>query len=105
MLAHLFGESLDRLTLWERIGSAIATSYAKASNDFEIFVAKCLEHVKAEDGKVAACSALSDLLQTIGLREIEYQKSFVQYLHTRRLILLVHARERWEEVKAKRIEL
>lgn len=106
ILAHLFGESLDRVTLWERIGSALSTSIAKVSDDdLDRFTTLCLEHVQAEDGKTAACEPLLSLLQTFSVRPREWRMAFVHYLGTHRTAALVHARARWQEVKEERIDL
>lgn len=106
ILAHLFGESLDRMTLWERIGSALSTSLAKVSDDdLDRFATLCLEHIVAEDSRVAACEPLAQLLQTWGARPREWRQSLLHYLNTHRTAAIIHARARWEMVKKKQVEL
>ena len=106
IMAHLFGESLDRLTLWERIGSAFSTSLAKVSDDdLDRFVTLCLEHIKAEDGRVAACEPLLHMLETFAVRPREWRQAFLQYLLTHRTAAIIHARARWEKVKVKAVNL
>ncbi len=106
VLAHLFGESLDRITLWEKIGAALRTSLAKvADGDLDRFANLCLEHIVAEDSKVAACKALLQLLESWANRPPEWRQAFLHYITTHRIPLLVHGRKRWEEVKEAKIEL
>lgn len=106
VLAHLFGDSLDRLTLWGRIGSALETAHAKTSDDdLDRFTDLCLEHVQAEDGKAAACDALTQLRQTWTVRTPEWRHSFLSYVGTHRFALGSFGRARWAEVKEGRVEL
>jgi hypothetical protein len=106
IFANLFGESLDRITLWEKIGSALRTSCAKVSDDdLDRFVTLCLEHIQAEDSKVAACAALMQMIETFAVRPSEWKYAFTAYINTHRTALLVHARSRWESVKKGTVEL
>lgn len=106
ILASLFGESLDRMTLWDRIGSAFATSLAQVSDDdCDRFVTLCLEHVKADPGKAAACGALGQMLATFAARPPEWRFAFLQHINTHSFAVLVHGRARWELVKSREAEL
>ena len=103
-LADLFGDDLDRKTLWSRIGSALETADAKVSDgDLERFLSLCLEHVKADPGRAAAHSGLGSLLATFEVRSSEWRFAYVAYLHTHRYPALQFGRKRWEQVKASRI--
>lgn len=106
ILAHLFGESLERTTLWERIGSGLSTSLAKVSDDdLDRFATLCLEHVQATDSRVAACEPLVHMLQAWAMRTREWRQALLHYLQTHRTAALVHARARWEQVKTKEADL
>lgn len=105
ILASLFGDDLDRLTLWDRISSALITAYRKSPDDLEVFVNHCLEHIKAEHSRVAASEPLSTFLATMESRDQSVKKSFLSHIERRYFILIVKARARWQEVKAGRIEL
>lgn len=106
IFANLFGESLDRVTLWERIGSALRTSCAKVSDDdLDRFVALCLEHIQAEDSKVAASAPMLTMIEVFASRPSEWKYAFMAYINTHRTPLLVHARSRWEQVKKGTVEL
>lgn len=106
ILAHLFGETLDRITLWGRIGSAFETAAAKVSDDdLDRFVSLCLGHVQAEPAKAAACDALTAMLQTFAVRPTEWRHSLLGYVRSHHYALLTHGRARWELVKKGECEL
>ena len=106
ILAHLFGESLDRLTLWTKIGTALETAAAKiADDDLDGFVALCLESVKADSAKTAACGPLSSMLDIFLVRTPEWRREFIAYVASHRLVVVVRGRQRWELYKGKKIEL
>lgn len=106
ILASLFGEELDRLTLWSRIDSALEQAGAKvADGDLDRYVSLCLEHVKADAGKAAACEGLRQLFATFAARPIEWRQALVRHIASRRYAVVVRGRDRWEQVKAKEIDL
>lgn len=106
IFANLFGDTLDRITLWERIGSALRTSCAKVSDDdLDRWVTLCLEHIQAEDAKTAACEPLKQMIEVFAVRPPEWKFAFLAYVNTHRLALLVHARSRWELVKKEQVAL
>lgn len=104
-LASLFGEELDRITLWDRIDSALTTALSRAADgDLDRFVSTCLEHVKAAPSRAAASEPLSTLLDTFAVRPPEWRQALLAYLATHRYAVLARGRARWEEIKAGRIE-
>ena len=106
ILASLFGDDLDRLTLWSRIDSALSTAVAKVSDgDLDRLVSLCLDHVKADPAKAAACEPLGHLISIFGVRPPAWRMALLNYLGTHRYAVLVHGRARWEDVKARRIDL
>lgn len=106
VLAHLFGDSLERTTLWERIGSGFAAACAKVDDgDLDRFASLCLDHVKADAAKAAACEPLAQLLETFAVRPVEWRQGFVRYIRTRYYAVIVHSRSRWERVKSKEVDL
>lgn len=106
VLAHLFSEELDRVTLWSRIDSALEAACAKvADGDFERWASLCLDHVKADAARAAACDALGQILGTAAVRTPEWRQAFIRRAAAVRYAVVVAARARWEDVKAGRVDL
>lgn len=105
ILASLFSDDLDRKTLWERIGNGMVTAIAKANGDYEKFVSYCLDYIKAEPGKVAASVPLMQIMETMAVRPAEWKSAFLNYIETRRFLVLIKARAHWQEAKDGRVEL
>lgn len=97
LLPIVFGDELDRVTLWDRIGSAIQTAYAKtASADVDLFVSLVLEHIKASPSRVAATVEFDEFLERINRLEIEEKQAWLTYMSTHLIPVLVHARREWK---------
>ena len=107
ILAELFGDDLDRLTLWGRIDTALATSLARvgSSDDVDLFASLCLDHVKADAGRSAACQPLLATLDTFGRAPAEDRQAFLAYFRDHRYPAIVFGRQRWDRVKKKEVEL
>jgi hypothetical protein len=103
ILCELFGESLDRLTLWDRIASALSTSAAKCDDgDTDRFVSLCLEHVKADQASAARHQEFASWVMTMAERDDAYRQAFVRHVGQKTAIVLVHGRFAWEERKKMR---
>lgn len=99
ILPKLFGDSLDRKTLWERIHSGIITSITKSEKDFEAFVNFLLQHIVAEPAMVASNTQLSQFITLANTRGKEWREDFMRTLELKSFVLIVLAREKWENVK------
>lgn len=102
VMAELFGEELERTTLWARIGTAIETAGAKCGQELDRFVCHCLEHIQADTAKAVANERYIQWISAASSRPPEWQAAFLHYIVDRRLIVLVFARQAWEQVKAER---
>lgn len=104
MLAtHFNRKSLEVVTLWSRIGSALATAAAKVQDgDLATLITLCLEHVKAHPGIFAADDIAVKLVAALAEKTPEWRQSFVRYIATRSYVVIIFARAKWEEVKADR---
>lgn len=99
-LCELFGESLDRMTLWDRIGTALAAAAAKCDDgDTDRFAALCLEHVKADHAAAARHDAFAAWVVTLAGRDDAHRQAFVRHCGAKTAIVLVHARAAWERRK------
>ena len=105
ILASLFSDDLDRKTLWERIGNGFVTAVTKANGDTEKFISYCLDYIKAEPGSVAASEPLMQVIESISETPQEWRSTFLNYISTKRFLILIKARARWQAAKAGEIKL
>lgn len=99
-MCELFGASLDRMTLWDRLGSALTTAAAKCDGgDTDRFAALCLEHIKADPAAAARHEQFASWVVTLAERDDAYRQAFVRHCGSKAAIVLVHARRAWEDRK------
>ena len=92
-LPAVFGESLDRMTMWDKIASAIQSGYAKTvSGDLDLFVQHVLESIKADPAKAVACERLTDAIYDLQRLPGQERQDWLQYLGTHLIPVLVYAR-------------
>ena len=98
-LPRVFGDDLDRKTLWDRIGSGLQTAYAKtAGADVEFFFSEVFRHIHAGTAAAREDAIATVLGNVVAIPEPE-RRAFITYCSTHMPVLLVHARARWTEVK------
>jgi hypothetical protein len=92
-LPSVFGESLDRMTMWDKIATAIQSGYAKTvSGDLDLFVQHVLESIKADPAKAVACERLTDAIDDLQRLPEQERQDWLQYLATHLIPVLVYAR-------------
>lgn len=97
ILPKLFGSSLDRLTMWDKIASAVQSAYAKnASGDTDLFVQHVLETIQAEPSKTVACEPFEKVLDEIGAMNRDQQQDWLTYMATHLVPVLVFARRAYK---------
>lgn len=95
-LPALFGEDLDRKTMWDRIGSGLQSAFAKtAGGDHEFFIQQVLTHILASPSAAASNQAVGEILVALGGWSLEDRQAWLGYFNTHLIPLLVHARARW----------
>ncbi len=93
VLPIVFGESLDRMTMWDRIAGAIQAGYAKTvSGDMDLFCQCVFEHVKAGPMRVAANYRVCDVVAKLSDMSGERGQQLLTYLVTHLIPVLVFAR-------------
>jgi hypothetical protein len=93
-LPSVFSSSLERLTMWDKIGAAIRSGYAKtASGDLDLFVNHVLESILAEPSRVAACEPLMKSLDAIQQIPMDSRQDWLRYLVTHLMPVLMYARQ------------
>jgi len=100
LLPRVFGQDLDRMTLWSRIASALDTARAKTvGSDIEFYISMVLDHIKADHGRVASTEMLADAIsELVALNETQ-REALMTYLSTRSFVVLAHARKIWNARK------
>lgn len=97
-LPAVFGEELDRLTMWNKIGSAIQSGYAKTvDGDIDLFAQCVLESIKADTTKAVACDRLTDAIDRLHSLPDEGRQDWLRYLVSHLIPVLVHARRAHKE--------
>ena len=101
IMPEMFGEDLDRKTLWERIANGLHTASAKSGNDVGLFVQELLGYIKADPGQVAANERFALHLETILSRPKEVQDQFVRTMSAKSYLIVTKSRAVWNLNKAK----
>lgn len=92
-LPAVFGESLDRMTMWDKIAAAIKSGFAKTvTGDIDLFVQHVLESIKADESRAVACSLLTEAIDDLQQLPPHERQDFLQYLVTHLIPVLVYAR-------------
>lgn len=103
MLPDLYGDELDRMKLWDRIGTAMEVAHAKtAGHDVEFYISNVLDHIKCEPAKALRHNGLSEFIAMQAVWSAEQSSAFLAYLATHRHVVLVKARMVWEKTKETR---
>jgi hypothetical protein len=101
ILAEVFSDDLDRKTLWERIGNGLSVCPVKCGGDWELLLEGLFEYVKADPGKVAANPKLDSWIETMLYRPQEWKEQFIRICETKRMLIIVKARQLWNLNKAR----
>lgn len=99
-LAEQFNrDSLDPLTLWDRISSGIIASAAKVDDgDLDRFLSLCLEHVKAAPASTACSESVARLVAMLD-EPVGWRIGFVKHLVSHHYAVIVHGRQAWLKYK------
>lgn len=100
VMCELFGGTLKRETLWDRITSALITASAKCDDgDTDRFAALCLEHIKAEPSQTCRNERFANWVYTMSTRDDAYRQEFVRHCALKHSIVTVYAKRDWAEYK------
>lgn len=99
-MCELFGDSLDRVTLWDKIGAAIVAAASKCDDgDTDRFASLCLDTIKADHSAAARHDGFAAWVVTMAERDAAYRQLFVRHCGKKTPIVLIHARNAWEQRK------
>ncbi|MGD9157005.1 MAG: hypothetical protein PVG39_01235 [Desulfobacteraceae bacterium] len=99
ILPELFSDDFDRKTLWERIGNGLISAVKKCGGDYEEFINLVLEFIKADPGAVASKESLLAFLESMNTKPREWQDLFLHIIEKKYNIILVYARQIWNQKK------
>jgi hypothetical protein len=102
ILAEVFGDDLDRKTLWERIGNGLVVASAKCGGDWEIFVNEMLKYIKADPGRVAANRSMSLWIEYMTVKPSEWHEQFIRICESKHMFIAVKARVIWNSKNIKK---
>ena len=90
-LPLVFG--LDRLTMWDKIASAIQSGYAKTvGGDLDLFCEHVFESIKAEASRVVSCEPLEVCMDRMAELDAQQRQDFLQYVVTHLRPCLIQAK-------------
>lgn len=96
-LPRIFGESLDRLTMWDKIAAAIQSAYAKTvSGDIDLFVNHICESLKIDHAKTLACDDFTDAVMSLQELHGQQRQDWMTYLATHLTPILVRAKRAYK---------
>ena len=99
-LPAVFGEQLDRITLWGKIATSIQSAYAKTvSGDTGLFVQQVLESIQADPAQAVACDKLVQVMDDLDSMDETAAKEWMAYLVTHLIPVLAKARKAHKESK------
>ncbi|MCL1789849.1 MAG: hypothetical protein FWG40_00570 [Peptococcaceae bacterium] len=92
-LKDVFGDSLDRKTVWNRISNGISIAANKCGGKVDSFIAEALEFVKASPEGVVTNDKLKRVNAEIKGQPKDWQMAFIKSCLTYRTLILLEARE------------
>lgn len=104
ILPKVFGDNLDRMTLWDRIQSALTTSCSKYPNDISKFINATLEHIQANISRNEDSEILFSIISMLESRPKDFQDGFIQYINKNTYVVSIFAKKRWIDIKEGKVE-
>jgi len=98
-LRDVFGHSLDRKTLWERISNGIEIAAKKSGGMANKFLASLLDYVKAETNVAVGSVPLKAVADTVLNYSPETQREFINMCAEYRMLLCLEARDEVQNIK------
>lgn len=101
-LCRVFGDGLQKTTLWSRIDSGLQAACAKVSDgDIEAWLCLLFDHVRGDVGTLSEGehAELLSLINTLQSRDESHRKAFVRWAETRRVAVVAHGRAAWDKWK------
>lgn len=98
-LPQVYGSTLDRMKLWEKIESAIRAAYAKTvSGDIDLFVQSVLESLQADVSVAVGSERFGAAYASLVEMDREQGQQWMRFMVSRLIPVLVHARNRHKQM-------
>ena len=91
-LREVFGSSLDRKTIWERISNGMTIAAAKSGGKGDKFFVEMIEYVKADANAVVGNAQMIQAAADIMRMSPETQRQFIRACVEYRMLLCLQAR-------------
>lgn len=99
-LCLVFGDSLDRKTLWSRIDSGLQAACASVDDgDTDRWLDLLLDHVKADAARVVRLGLLRNVRTSLASKDETHRREFLRWVESRRYAVLTHGRAAWDRWK------
>ena len=98
--ADIFGDALDRKSMWDRLASGIDTSAAKSGGNWEKFIELMLSHVKAEATRAASSDSLAAFYTAMRDKTHDEQQAFIRASRDYKMLVLLEARAQRQIARA-----
>lgn len=102
-LPEVFGEDLERKSMWDRIGTGLQAAFAKtAGDDHEFFINEVLTHIKANPAKAASCEEIGFVLWKLSEWNSSDRQAWITYFNTHLYVVIQFAKKGWTKTKETR---
>jgi hypothetical protein len=88
----VFGKSLDRMTLWERIANGIEVAAKKSGGRGDKFIAAMLDYLRSDTNVVVGSAALKAAVDRLLDDSPGGQRNFINYCYEYRQLLCLEVR-------------
>lgn len=91
-LREVYGQTLDRKKIWERITNGLPVAAAKSMGRIDKFIAEMLAYVHADANAVVGNPALKKIVDEINCKTKEHQRQFIRFCVEYRMLIALAAR-------------
>lgn len=102
-MAEVFGDQLDRVTLWSRIASGLEQSSRENPNAPLSLVNGCLMHVKADPMKTASNERVASVVATVSRCNEVWSRQWARWIINHIHVVVIKARAEWQVIKSERV--
>lgn len=93
LLPSLFGDQLDRKTMWSRIATGLDSAFAKTpGDDVEFFMQSVLTHICADADKASKSDELLLLIRELEAWSSGERQAWITYFHTHLIPIVAQSR-------------